>query len=380
MSEQNRQKLGQAWIKSSVIAQDLCTGCGACVNLCPYQKIHRDHTIHLHLCDRDDGRCRNYCPRSPVKLDSLRKALFDPGDFIPELGTFKGLYLTRATDTSIRSTAQHGGTVSTLMKLALSEGIIDTALLAEKKDHHLPDSQAVNSPEKVTGAAGSSFVVSPTVAEFNKASKDPSQNIGVVATPCQALALAKMRVNPWPEDVERTQKLALVIGLFCGWALRWDKFKTLLATEIGKRHIIGMDIPPSGHACMEVYTDKGPIEIPIQKVIPCVREACHYCFDMTCEFSDLSVGSARSDAGWSVDKGWNQVIVRSELGMDIINLAKKKGLLEFRDVPNGNLQKLIVASANKKKGCLENLTAKTGTGDDLIYLDCEDAAVCRIKG
>jgi len=371
--------LGQAWIRSSVIAQDLCTGCGACVNLCPYQKIHRDHTVHLHMCDRVDGRCRNYCPRSPMKLDNLRKTLFDPTDFIPELGPFKGLYLARSSDTATRSAAQHGGTVSTLMKLAFREGIVDTAILAGKNENHLPESQAVNSPEEVAAAAGSRFVVSPTVAGFNAASKGPAQKIGVVVTPCQALALAKMRANPWPEDAERTRKLALVIGLFCGWALSWDKLKALLAEEIGERHIKGMDIPPSGHACMAVYTDDGTVEIPIEKVIPCVREACHYCFDMTCEFSDISVGSARSDAGWSVDKGWNQVIVRSDLGMDLIHLAKENKLLEFKDVPKGNLQKLINASANKKKGCLDTLTAKTGSGDDLLYLDCEDAAVCRIQ-
>jgi coenzyme F420 hydrogenase subunit beta len=141
-----------------------------------------------------------------------------------------------------------------------------------------------------------------------------------------------------------------------------------------------MDIPPSGRACLEVYTEAGSIEVPIEKVTACVREACNYCFDMTCEFSDLAVGSARSSAGWSVDKGWNQVIVRSELGRKLLDLAKAKGLLEFRDVPEENIEKLKSASANKKRACLKHLTVKTGTEDDLIYLDCEDAAVCRIKG
>jgi coenzyme F420 hydrogenase subunit beta len=332
------------------------------------------------LCDRVDGRCRNYCPRSPVDLNRLRKALFDPDDFIPELGPFKGLYLTRSSDAAIRNTAQHGGTVSALVKLALEEGLIDTAMLSSGSDDHLPDCDPVNNAETVASKAGSRFVVSPTVAGFNEVSKSPVEKIGVVATPCQALALAKMRANPWPEDVQRTRKIALVIGLFCGWALRWQKLKDLLAQEIGDGVITGMDIPPSGRACLEVYTEAGSIEVPIEKVTACVREACNYCFDMTCEFSDLAVGSARSSAGWSVDKGWNQVIVRSELGRKLLDLAKAKGLLEFRDVPEENIEKLKSASANKKRACLKHLTVKTGTEDDLIYLDCEDAAVCRIKG
>jgi coenzyme F420 hydrogenase subunit beta len=101
---------------------------------------------------------------------------------------------------------------------------------------------------------------------------------------------------------------------------------------------------------------------------------------MTCEFSDLAVGSARSPAGWSVDKGWNQVIVRSSLGQQLLDLAKRKGVLEFKDVPAENIEKLKNASAKKKRACLKNLTLKTGADDDLIYLDCEDAVVCRIKG
>jgi coenzyme F420 hydrogenase subunit beta len=380
MPESENQNLGQAWIRSRVIAQDLCTGCGACVNLCPYQKIHRDNTVNLHMCDRVDGRCRNYCPRSPVDLDRLRKSLFNPDDFIPELGSFKGIYLTRATDANVRLAAQHGGTVSALVKLAIEEGFINTAMLSSSHDNHLPDCHPVNSGETVVSMAGSQFVVSPTVAGFNEISRGPTDRIGVVATPCHALALAKMRVNPWPDDVQRTRKIALVIGLFCGWALRWQKLEALLAEEAGDCVVTGMDIPPSEHACMEVHTDKGIIEIPIEKVNQCVREACSYCFDMTCEFSDLAVGSARSSEGWSVDKGWNQVIVRSELGQKLFDLAKKREVLEFRDVPEENIGKLKSASANKKRACLNNLTVKTGTDDDLIYLDCEDAAVCRIKG
>ena len=137
-----------------------------------------------------------------------------------------------------------------------------------------------------------------------------------MATPCQALALARMRSFPAEGDEEKAAKLKLVIGLFCGWALSWEALKPLLDQKFGTTRILKVDIPPSKHQCMEVTTETGIVEIPLSEIEKTVRKNCSYCFDMTCEFSDISVGSARSPEGWAVDKGWNQVIVRTALGQD----------------------------------------------------------------
>ena len=90
--------------------------------LCPYLRSHRGATVALFACDREDGRCRRYCPRMETDWDGLHLALFDSSDLTPEIGAFKGLYVTRATDPKIRDKAQHGGTVSALACLALEQG------------------------------------------------------------------------------------------------------------------------------------------------------------------------------------------------------------------------------------------------------------------
>lgn len=379
MPQTDNAKLGQEWIRSRVLDTGLCTGCGACVQLCPYQRRHKDQTVVLHACDRLDGRCRLYCPRAPADFSRLRAALFEPGCLTDELGPVKGLYVTRAADPAIREKAQHGGTVSALLKLALEAGLIDRALVAGEQSNLLSLPTAAGSAQEALAGAKSKFVVSSTVAKFNEISQQGGQGIGAVATGCQALALAKMRANPWPGDEERVGRLKLVIGLFCGWTLDWHKISALLSEKVGRATILGMDVPPSGHACMEVYTDQGVVEIPIDEVNPCVREACRYCFDMTAEFADLSVGGSRSPAGWETDKGWNQVIVRSAAGQELLDLAREKGALEFRETPPGNLAKLKKASAAKKKACLASLCELTGSEEDLVYLDCRDRVVCAIR-
>jgi coenzyme F420 hydrogenase subunit beta len=369
------QLQAQKELKEQVIKNDLCTGCGACVHLCPYFEHYRDKTVILHECDGTDGRCYAYCPRTPVNLSALREKLFSPADWTVEIGPVKGFFMTRARDKKIRDAAQHGGTVSALMTLALSEGIIDAAVLADQKENLLSESITTSDSNTIAPRGKSKFVVSPTVASFNDAAKGPSKRIGLVTTPCQALALAKMRGFPKEGDEENAAKLKLVIGLFCGWALSWEALKPLLDQKFGATRILKVDIPPSKHHCMEVTTEKGIVEIPLSEVEKTVRKNCSYCFDMTCEFSDISVGSARSPEGWAVDKGWNQVIVRSDTGQALLELARTRGILEFKPVPEGNLEKLKAASMNKKKNCVRHLSEKTGDPGELIYLDREDPAV-----
>ena len=166
---------GQKELIEEVHDTGLCTGCGACVNLCPYYATSMDKTVVKDVCDRDVGRCYAFCPRTPTDLESIRKQLFDPQDLTPELGSVKGFYLTRASDPDIRAIAQHGGTVTTLMSLALAEGIIDTALLAEGGGSSLPRGVAVSDAREVSKLAKSKFIAAPMVEAFNKAAQSDAQ-------------------------------------------------------------------------------------------------------------------------------------------------------------------------------------------------------------
>jgi coenzyme F420 hydrogenase subunit beta len=362
----------QRRLQQQVLDLGLCTGCGACVGNCPYFEYHRDNAVALHDCDLEQGRCYAHCPRTPTDLEQLRTALFDPRDLTPELGAFRGLYLTRAGDETVRASAQHGGTVSALAALAMELGWIDACVHARE----LEDRQSVGAlaldPQTLRNGAGTRFVVSPGVAAFNRASRGTAEKIGVVATPCQALAYAKLRTNPAPEAAAQAKKLALVIGLFCGWALSWREFSRLLEHRVGDARVRAADIPPSRYRRMDVRTDRGTVEIPLDEVLPCVRPNCAACFDLTGEFADLSVGSARSDLGWEVDRGWNQVIVRTPLGQRLLDLARERGCLEFREVPDGNLDKLKAAAMNKKRACVRNLKRASGSASDWLYLSPED--------
>jgi coenzyme F420 hydrogenase subunit beta len=302
----------------------------------------------------------------------LRESLFDKTDLTPEIGAVRGFYLARARDPRIREKAQHGGSVTALIHLALKEGMIGEAVLTGAGEDLLPREVRVDDQEAVPGLAKSRFVVSPVLGLFNRLAADLPEKIGIVATPCQALALAKMRLRRDKSKPSPVDRLKLVIGLFCGWALSWDKLRRLLQEKVGTSAILGMDIPPSRYHSLDVHTPVGTITVSLDEVTPCVRESCWSCFDMTAEFADISVGSARLPEGWEEARHWNQILVRTREGEELLALAKKKEILEFRDVPEGNLDRLKQASMNKKRAAVRNLVKQSGSEEDLIYLDRRD--------
>ncbi len=356
-------------LDTQVIRPGLCTSCGACQGLCPYWDSVNDRTIRYFECERKDGRCQQFCPRMPVDLDALRRKFFDAETILPEIGPFRGLYLTRAADPAIRKNSQHGGTMTALVELAIKEGFIDAAVLANSNGGLNSEGVLATTPEEVRACSGSTFQIPPTLAVLNKALKeDKYHSIGVVGTPCKNLAVYKMKAKPLADADNNADNIGMVFGLFCGWGLDWEGIEALVKKYTDPEKVDHVDIPPSKYHSMVLREDGKDVSIDLDEVNPLVRSACHYCTDMTAEFSDISVGGARSADGWDVDKGWNQLIVRSEKGMKLLEIARKKGVLEFKDVSESGLEKLKSASKGKKRTGIKNLRELSGKEDDLGYL------------
>lgn len=363
----------QGFLKKHVLDEGLCTGCGACVNLCPYQVIHHDRTVQLHTCDLESGTCYKFCPRTLTDLTALRKILFKSADLTSEIGAVKGYYFSRALDPQLRAVAQHGATVTALMELALAEGFIDSVVVSSRNRELMQEGTVVKSTDAIRKNAGSTFTVSPAVAAFNQLVTRETGKVGVVATPCQALALAKMKLLK--EDNPRIGQLQLVVGLYCGWTLSVEKYANLLSEKnIALESITGMDIP-AGKNILEIYTNDGKKTLTFDEAEDCIREACLYCMDSTAEYADISVGSARFQGNWEDVRKWNQLIVRTETGRELVDLAVKKGILEVREVPQEHLNELKAAAANKKINALKNIIRKSGSVKNLLYLDDRDPVV-----
>ncbi|MDO4581086.1 MAG: Coenzyme F420 hydrogenase/dehydrogenase, beta subunit C-terminal domain [Bacillota bacterium] len=357
-------------LENKVIKAGLCANCGACQELCPYWRSHQGRTLHFFDCDRENGRCLAFCPRMPLDIAALREQFFAAGSVLPELGPFLGLYLTRAADSSIRANAQHGGTMTALLTLALAEGFIDAAVLTKSQGSLDAAGVLAATEQQIRACAGSSFQIPATLAVLNRELQAGRYHkLGVVGTPCKTLAVYKMLSKPYDKDDHHVQNVAMVFGLFCGWGLDWRGLEQLAERHGDREQLRHMDILPSKYHCLELQEQQACHKVELDEVYPLVKENCRYCSDLTAEFADVSVGGARSADGWEVDKGWNQLIVRSDKGRRLLDLARAKGVLEFKELPEGNLDKLRRAALGKKRTAIANICEKTGSTADLSYLE-----------
>lgn len=352
-------KFGANRLAETVIQAELCSGCGACIDLCPYFRSYRGKTAYLFPCTREEGRCFAHCPKVEVDLDALSRFIFAKPYSDSPLGTWRSIHVARAGARVKRQSFQSGGTVSALTYFALRSKGIRGAILTGREGL-LPVPRLVTRPADVWRQGLSKYTAAPTLAALNRAVAAGHEALGVVATPCQATAIAQMRMNPLQKSPFQ-DPTALVIGLFCTWALDFRRFEAFLADKVSLKDIVKIDIPPPPASVLEVYLPEGKREFPLDEIRPLVPDACTFCPDMTSEFADVSVGvlEGRPDL--------NTLIVRTQRGEEIVREAQRQEYLIIDDMPGENLEHLEWAAGNKKgrglRRCMETgrLNGEAGT-------------------
>lgn len=364
---------GMADLFKEVINQGLCTKCGACIGACPYTVFYAGKLRMLDYCDRTEGNCYRYCPRTITDLDAISEAIFSTSYSVDELGTVKDIVIARAKDDRIRERAQYGGAISSLISFAFDQSLIDRAILTRTDNENLPAGYIASKSSEVINAAGSNYIAYPALEALNRIPSESRDRLAIVVTPCQAMALAKMKAEP-PEQRVSVANVRLTIGLFCTWALDHEAFCPFLKTHLDTRRVKKFDITPPPANRLDVYFEREVVSFPLEEIRNYVMPACTYCTDMTAEFADISVGAVEG-----LD-GWNTLIIRSMIGADIVMAAEKAGKLDIKDVPLKNLQHLKESAMLKKKRAMKAIVSKTGDKNNLLYLNMSDALRDKLLG
>ncbi len=351
-------------LEERVTKKDLCTMCGACSFLCPYLRSWQGRIVKLDECDLAEGRCFSYCPRTEVDLDSIHRQVFGQAYQDVTMGPVKRILMVRATDSGLREKAQSGGAVSALIDFALKEGIIDSAILTHRDRNHLPQGRVTHNRDDILSCMGSSYVAGPTLEPLNREDWEGKERIGVVGIPCQILALAKMKTSPI-EKRSPVDRVALVVGLFCTWALTYAPFIEYLRKRVDGARIQKLDITPPPERLLKVTTDSKVWDIPLDEIRSFIMPTCGVCLDMTSELSDISIGTVEGE------EGWNTVLVRTDRGDKLLGSAEAAGVIETQPLPEENLKHLKEASLLKKRRALSALEERGELNDGYLILSPE---------
>ncbi len=358
---------GLQQLRERVLDAGLCTFCGACSGLCPYLKPFQGRVAVMESCPVTSSRCISFCPRFEFDLDTASDRLHGVHYRGEPLGEVRQVLVTRSTDAGVRSRAQYGGTVTTLIRAALEEGTIESAVLTRNQGG-VPRGVVASTPEEVLGCAGSSYLAAPTLEALNRDNGEGP--LGIVGTPCQLQAVAAMAASPYAER-SNAPRVTLRIGLFCTWALSYA-FLSRLAQVASPDEVAKTDVPPPPAAVFEVHANGSRTNIPLEEVRTYIRPACDLCPDMTAELADVSVGSAEGI------EGWNTLLVRTEAGARLVETALARGLLETGPLPEANYEHLAEAAMNKKRRAFRRVAERTGDAGDLLFMKLNREVASRL--
>ncbi len=345
------QILGSKELLEQVRDKELCVACGACVGICPYHKVHKGKVAMIFECDLSEGSCYAYCPRTEVDFDGISQKLFGTAFEEKALGSYRKIVAAKAGDNLSDGSFQNGGTVSALITLALKKGLVDAAVLTGKKGI-LPEPQIVTKAEDVINCASTKYMAAPVISALNQGAKDGYEKMGVVGTACQLTAAGQIKCNPLKKD-DFKDSTALTVGVFCTWALNTRQFLNFLTERVDIDKIIGMDVPPPPAELFIIKTTDQTIEIPLSEIREMVPKGCSLCPDMTAEWSDVSVGAFEGKPDW------NTLIIRTEKGEQLVEMAVKEDYLILGDFPDTSLDHLTLGAGNKKKRAQENAEKET---------------------
>jgi len=331
------EKLHWAHLYEEVVTSGLCTGCAACVVVCPYDVLEYDDgggrykPFHVDtdggLADCTHGTkgctlCTRACPRFRTWEPEIDTFLFGRARTVEEVeGISSSMVLARATDPELAAVGQDGGFVSALLVWALEHDVVDAALVSALEGDGTTWKAVpavARSRAEVIATAGSRYTYSANTLAYAEAIEGGAERVALVGMGCQASAPPVMSARKAGKVARR---LALSIGLMCSKTFDDAIFDDLFEARYGlaRQDMVKMNIK----GVFQVWMRDGSYhEIPLKEAHAWTREGCKTCPDFAAEHADIATG------GIGAFNDWTLTIVRTERGRDLFDAMVAAGAVE----------------------------------------------------
>jgi coenzyme F420 hydrogenase subunit beta len=328
---------------TNVVLKELCSGCGACVLVCPFACLeYSGEKPNLIKKCEVCGICARTCPRFDFSQEAMERLAFEkerqPSD---EFGVFRRLVIAQATDDALLRVCQDGGVVSSLLTYAFDTGVIDSAIVSDtsKEKPWFAMPRLISASSEIPQCAGTRYTYSPSLLALQEAIKQKRKSLAFVGTPCQIQSLRKIEAFPLKKY---SGIVRFTIGLMCTECFVYD--------GLMKKHIEGIlgvslnDVKKVNiKGKIMVFTKSGQtVMLSLQEAKQYTRKGCLPCTDFSAELADISTGGLGLD-------GWTFAILRSKKGEEIFDGAEKAGAVRTRPLAEKEFAYDLLLKLSKRK-------------------------------
>lgn len=341
-------------ILDSVINQDLCTGCGACLYQTHSNNWKMDWNNEGFLVPTQkngEGQINeatiNVCPFNPYPADEVRTEdelanlfLQDAPNHHPQVGRYYNTYAGYSEQ--FRLTSSSGGLATYILTELLEQKLVDAVItVGEGKDNHY-EYKLIKRKEDLAAASKTKYYP-VTMAEALKELRNLDGKVAVVGIGCFIKAVRLLQhYNP-----ELREKIVFTIGIICG-GLKSRFFGEYLAAKAGVQNneftkpqfrIKNYESTAGDYSfgCIDNRGDERQVKMRTvgdmwgSGMFKC--NACDYCDDVTTELADVSLGDAWLPPFSQDGKGTNVVVTRSTLAEKLIIEGIRSAKLAVQPLP-----------------------------------------------
>jgi coenzyme F420 hydrogenase subunit beta len=342
----------------------LCSGCGACTVVCPFNVIKLVRTAELNAPQIEEAACSDcqLCLTTCPGYDNYQRFPFETGDDIDESKQIiRKAFICHATDSTIRSESSSGGYVTALLMALLEENKI-SGVITLKPDVADPfeySGAVIKDTDQLKCVQGSIYYPVSVCEGLSEVMKLEGQ-FAFVGKPCEVHAARLLSNNVKALN----NKIYLYISIFCHHTP---------TRENNRAMIRGLNISPENIVKIK-YRGRGwPGYFQVfgknSKRIFCSSYRmiwdnylssgnplpCKMCYDPYGQYADISVGDAwgfHDETGL----GLSAVILRTDRGENFHSIVQQFNHLNCSET---TLQQIFIGQPSlQTKKANKNLMIK----------------------
>lgn len=369
---------------NTVVANNLCIGCGLCAAICPHENLKIDfneygeyHTTLSGVCPNTCGLCLSVCPffDQAQNEDTLANKLFAGVrgiKYTPETGYYLDAFVGHSNITSHRENGASGGIATWMLETLLRKNLVDYAACVSPTNEQKKLFRFVvaRKPEDVRACSSSCYYP----VEINNVVRHILSHNGryaIIGLPCfcKAIRLA-MQLKP-----ELQHRVKYLLGLVCGQTK--SKFFAEYICSMGGgdpdlldrvRFRVKEPSRPASDYGMEfvcgagtemvsegvVFWSEGINQVWSDRYF--TPNACNFCDDVFAEVADVCFMDAWLPEYSSDWKGHTIVLVRKDSLLDVLNESAENGSISLKNLDISKVvESQMGALRSKRAGIRERI-------------------------